>query len=294
LADPLFEAIPVAYRGLFADQHLVDAQQFGKSLVGISKVANSITHEFFFEAVTHDPRSYHIRFFVGPSRENGLLQELFAVLASGQLPVFQPILIQLGKPFIVAAFDAVVKTVLHRKSDASLAIEKIHDLAVRHSEFALQVHQGDMRDKAWLQRMVERLAKENRAPLREVPDPVGRTVRRLQFGGDTDGTTIEEPEAEVLRSREPMTVGNPTEYDVKIVGVFKTNGACRVRLLNDNRIVPGKITDPTLEQPHNVYTTALNTAASLHVVAKPVFRDEKLRRLFISHAEPIGTGRRMR
>jgi len=279
---------------LYADQHLVDAQQLGKSLVGISKVANSIAHEFFFETVTHDPRSYHIRFFAGPSRENGLLQELFAIVASGQLPLFSPVFIQLGKPFVVATFDAVVKKVLNRKSEAAVAVDKIHDLAVRHSEFAAQVHQGHMRDKAWLQRMVERLAKENRAPLREVPEPIGKTVRRIQFGGDKDGTPIEEPEAEVLRSREVMTVGDPKEYDVKIEGVFKTNGSCRIRLLNEDRIVPGKITDPALEQPHNVYTTALDTTAPLHVVAKPVFKDKKLHRLFISHAEIIGPEKRTR
>jgi hypothetical protein len=204
LPDPLFEAIPVAYRGLFADQHLVDAQQFGKSLIGISKVANSISHEFFFGTVTHDPRAYHIRFFVGPARENGLLQELFAVLTSGQLPVFSPILIQLGKPFIITTFNAIIKTILNRKSEAALAIDKIHDLAVRHSEFSAQVHKGHMRDKAWLKRMVETLAKENRAPLREVPDPIGRSVRLMQLGSDAEGTIIDEPAAEVLRAREPM------------------------------------------------------------------------------------------
>jgi hypothetical protein len=288
LPDPLFEAIPVAYRGLFADQHLVDAQQFGKSLIGISKVANSISHEFFFGLVTHDPRAYHIRFFVGPARENGLLQELFAVLTSGQFPAFSPILIQLGKPFIIATFNAIIKTILNRKTEAALAIDKIHDLAVRHSEFAAQVHKGHMRDKAWLKRMVETLAKENRAPLREVPDPIGRTVRLMQIGSDPEGTIIDEPAAEVLRAREPMELGDALEYDVKVEGVFKTNGACRIRLLNEgNRIVSGKITDPALEQPHNVYTAALDAGAALHVVAKPVFKDEKLHRLFISHAEII-------
>ena len=144
-----------------------------------------------------------------------------------------------------------------------------------------------MRDKAWLRRMVEKLVEENRASLREVPDPVGRTVRRMQIGGDQSGTTIEEPEAEVLRSYQPMAVGDTAEYDVKIEGVFKTSGACRIRLLDENRVVPGKITDPALEQPHNVYTRALDTTAPLHVVAKPVFKDQKLRRLFISHAEVI-------
>jgi hypothetical protein len=75
---------------------------------------------------------------------------------------------------------------------------------------------------------------------------------------------------------------------VKVEGVFKTNGACRVRILNeDKRIVSGKITDPALEQPHNVYTAALDAGAALHVLAKPVFKDKKLHRLFISHAELI-------
>jgi hypothetical protein len=84
-----------------------------------------------------------------------------------------------------------------------------------------------------------------------------------------------------------MELGDPIEYGVKIEGVFKTNGACRVRLLNENRIVPGKITDSALEQPHNVYTTALDGGAALHVSAKPVFKNKRLHRLFISHAEPL-------
>jgi hypothetical protein len=278
--------IPIVYRGLFADQHLVDAQQFGKSLIGLIKIANSISHELFFETITHDSRSYQIRFCVGPSRQNGLLQELFAVLVSGQFPAFPPILLQLAKPFIISTFEAIIKTVLNRRSEASLAVDKIHDLAVRYSEFASQVHKGHMRDKAWLKRMVETLAKENRAPLREVPEPVGRTVRSMEVGDDRQ-VLIDEPTAEVLRARDPMELGDPIEYDVKIEGVFKTNGACRVRLLSENRIVPGKITDPALEQPHNIYTTALDAGAALHVIAKPVLKDGKLHRLFISHAEGL-------
>jgi hypothetical protein len=292
MPDQLFPPITIAYRGLFADQHLVDAQQFGKSLIGLSKVANSISHEIFFETITHDPRSYQIRFCVGPSRENGLLQELFAVLVSGQFPAFPPILLQVAKPFIVSTFEAIIKTVLNRKSEASLAVDKIHDLAVRHVEFASQVHKGHMRDKAWLKRMVETLARENRAPLREVPEPIGRTVRVMELGDDRQNQVlIDEPTAEVLRAHEPMELGDPVAYDVKIEGVFKTNGACRVRLLSDNRIVPGKITDPALEQPHNVYTTALDAGAALHVTAKPVLKDGQLHRLFISHAETISPDR---
>jgi hypothetical protein len=292
LPAQLFPPLPIAYRGLLADQHLVDAQQFGKSLIGVSKVANSIAHEFFFETITHDPRSYQIRFCVGPSRENGLLQEVFAVLVSGQFPAFPPMLLQLAKPFIIATFEGIIKTVLNRKSEATLAIEKIHDLAVRNSDFASQVHKGHMRDKTWLKRMVETLAKENRASLRELPEPVGRTVRLMELGDHGKSPVlIDEPIAEVLRAREPLELGDPVEYDVKIEGVFKTNGACRIRLLNEKRIVSGKIADPALEQPHNVYTTALDAGAALHVIAKPVLKNGQLHRLFISHAELISPDR---
>src|SRR5207253_4969167 len=135
-------------------------------------------------------------------------------------------------------------------------------------------------------RMVETLATENRAPLRELPEPIGRTVRLMELGDDRKSPVlIDEPVAEVLRAREPLELGDPVEYDVKIEGVFKTNGACRIRLLNDDRIVSGKITDPALDQPHNIYTTALDAGAALHVTAKPVFKDGQLHRLFISHAE---------
>src|SRR5262245_43367215 len=104
MPEPIFEAIPVSYSGLFADSHLVDAQQFGRSIIGVSKTANSICHLYFFSAVSHDPRSYQIRFYVGPARENGLLQELFAVMNSGQMPMFMPILMRAAKPFIETIF----------------------------------------------------------------------------------------------------------------------------------------------------------------------------------------------
>jgi hypothetical protein len=290
MPEKLFEPLPISYRGLFADSHLVDAQQFGKSLIGTSKVANSICHELFFGAVTHDPRSYHIRFCVGPSRENGLLQELFAVVSSGQLPLFMPILSVVGKEVIQITFKAMVAKILHRKSEQALAIEALHSLAMHHSEFAQQVHRGHMRDKKWLQKTIDALAQENRSPLRELPEPVGKTVRLIQVGDDGKGPTIDEPTAEVLRSRDPLELGDPIELDVKIEGVFKTNGACKVRLLGENKIVTGKITDPSLDKPHNAYTKALDEDAPLHVVAQPTLKNGRVHKLFITSAEAIGTG----
>jgi hypothetical protein len=285
MPEPLFEAIPVTYQGLLADQHLVDAQQFGKSLIGVMKVANSICHELFHEELTHDPRLYKIRFCVGPSKKNGLIQEIFAVVSSGQMPVYSPILITVGRKLVEPIFDAVIEKALGKKKDANNAVDKIHELAMAQNEFSRQVLQGQMRDKAWLQKMITNLYRENRASLRQIPEPVGRTVRLVQIGDAREAAVIDEPAAEVLRSPDQLSLGERVSYEVKIHGVFKTNGACRIEILDQNEIVSGKIADASLELPGNVYTKALNEGATLQVVAQPTMKDGKLHRLFITGAE---------
>jgi hypothetical protein len=124
MAEQIFDPIPISYRGLIADSHLVDAQQFGRSIIGFSKLANSICHELLFDQVTHDPRSYHVRFCVLPSRENGLLQEIVGVLMSG-MPLFPPIAMQIGKVFVEQMIKAMVSSVLHKSSDTSKALDVI-------------------------------------------------------------------------------------------------------------------------------------------------------------------------
>jgi hypothetical protein len=284
MQEPIFDAIPVTYRGLFADQHLVDAQQFGKSLIGVTKLANSICHEIFHEEITHDPRSYQIRFCVGPSKKNGLIQEIFAVVTSGQMPLYTPILMTVGKKLTEFMIDAVIEKALGKKKDANDAVDKIHELAMAHVEFSQQVLKGAMRDKAGLLRIINELHRENRASLRQIPEPVGRTVRLVQIGSSRNATVIDEPAAEVLRSPDQLSLGEPVTYDVKIHGVFKTNGACRIEILDQKKIVSGKIADATLEAPHNVYTKALDEGAILRVVAQPTMKEGKLHRLFITGA----------
>lgn len=278
MSEPVFEPIPVTYVGRFADDHFVDAQQFGKSIVASSRIANSICHLFLFSEITNDTRPYQVRFYVGPSKENGFVQDLFALMNSGQFAAFSPILMHVGRHFIERAFCAIIETVVGKKDKADAAMETIREMANRHTDFAESVHSGHMRDKAWLQEMVESLVLVNRASLREVPEPVGRSVREMRIGHSTDAATIDEPAAEVLRSHQSLTIGDLSTYLVRMEGVFKTNGACRVRLLDSGRIVPGKITDPTLGQPGNVYTVALNDDVPLRIVAKPTLKDGEINR----------------
>ncbi|MGB7101563.1 MAG: hypothetical protein WBD95_22700 [Xanthobacteraceae bacterium] len=285
MPEQIFDPIPITYRGLIADSHLVDAQQFGRSLIGISKLANSVCHELLFDQVTHDPRSYHVRFCVVPSRENGLLQEIVAVVVTG-MPLFSPIAMEIGKVFVEQMIKAMISNVLQKQSDMSKSLDVIAQVAKDHAKLARSAQEGHMADKAWLQDMLQQLVSENRRPLRELPEPIGKSVRTILLGRK-DPIIIDEPSAEVLRSHEPLKLGDGVEYDMSIEGVFKTNGACRVKILKTNKIVAGKIADPALDKPNNVYTKALNEGGMLHVVAKPTLKGGQIHTLFITQASRI-------
>jgi hypothetical protein len=75
MTTPIFKPIPISYTGLYADQHAVDAQQFGRSISSAARIANSLTHFVLYEEIG-SPRRQKVKFFVIPSKKNGLLQEL--------------------------------------------------------------------------------------------------------------------------------------------------------------------------------------------------------------------------
>lgn len=141
MAELLFEPFPIAYRGIIADQHLVDAQQFGRSIIGASKIANSVCHELLFDHVTHDPRKYQVRYCVGPSRENGLLQELVAVLMSG-MPMFSPFVLKLGSVFVQEMTKAMINSVLKKPSEVAKALDVIEKQSEQLSSLAHSMHEG--------------------------------------------------------------------------------------------------------------------------------------------------------
>lgn len=109
-------------------------------------------------------------------------------------------------------------------------------------------------------------------------------MRTISYGEQPQALTIDEPVAVALRSHGEIAVGNSTTYRVKFEGVFKTSGACRVRLMDDDIVVAGKVTDPAVARDENLYTRALADGTELIVMAKPILKDGKITKLFISDA----------
>jgi hypothetical protein len=94
---------------------------------------------------------------------------------------------------------------------------------------------------------------------------------------------IDEPTAQALQAPDELVVGDTQNFSVRLLGVDTVTGACRVEV--GEEILRGKITDPELQVPKNIYTHALDTRQVVTVTAKPVLKEEKISQLFISDAK---------
>lgn len=284
MATPLFRPIPVKYTGLYSDDHLIDLQEFGVSLQGLAKLSNSVVDFYLHGRITKDSRLYQVRLFAAPPEPGCVILDIVALLATGSLPLYAPLLCELASNYIIPFFKAIIAKRLKRPDAMEKALDVIVALSNSHSEFEKIVHEGHMRDKAWLQGQVEILAQRNNTSLREIVRPIGSTARRLEIGklGDDAQASIGEPEAQVLSAREELSVEDAREYRGTFEGVDTTNGTCKFRPVGSDNDIPGKITDPALLMPQNVYTHSLDTKQPVTVQAKAVTKDSGIVRLFIS------------
>lgn len=285
--EPVTKPTIVTYTGLYADDHLVDIQELGRSLTGLGRVANSVTHFWLYGEIVKDSRLFRVKHYAGPPQENGVLYEIAALMAHGQLPIFAPLLCDLAGSILPHLWQAIFANATRRNSEMDKALDIIHDQIVRHDEFARSVHDGHMVDKKWLQEHVNKLTDVNRRPMMEIPAPVGKSCEKETiWAKSASPTEIDEPTAQVLRSKEPLKVGDVTTYEAMFEAVDTTNGSCKLITGDGGRQIKGKITDPILSTPENVYTHALDTKQTVILTGKPVVKDGQIVQVYISDARP--------
>lgn len=106
-----------------------------------------------------------------------------------------------------------------------------------------------------------------------------------QFKDTEVESQILEADAEVIRGDSAMEVGPVETYRVnRVREVNVDTGHCILDVDGVGAGLPGKITDPALEIPNNVYTTALNTQEPCLIEAKAIRRAGQIRRLYVSNA----------
>ena len=290
MPEELIKPVHLKFRGLDADQHVMDGAYLGRSIQGTSRLYTSILLFLFEGQIPKRIVSPNIKIMVGPPQDGSLMYLIYAMMTHGQMALYPQILWELAD----LSLPVFIKAVLARKSGRRDHLDKALDIIAEQSkvqaDFMNKIHDGHMSDKQMMFNVIDRLASSNSNALSEMSQPIGRTAKSLTH---FDGTKvleshIDEPMAEALRSEEELKVGDQVVYRGKIVGVDKTNGACRFEPEGQSKDLRGKITDPSLAATGNIYTHSLDTAAVVEVTAKPVFKEDgEIKTLFISDAKEI-------
>jgi hypothetical protein len=281
-----FQRIPLKYTGLYSDDHIIDLQEFGVSLQGWAKLANSVFNFYLSGEVARNSRLYQVRLFVAPPEPGCVLLDILAIIAAGQLPLYMPLICDLSSNYVIPLIKSIVLNRLGKKDAMEKMVEKIVEMAHDHNEFAREVHNGHMRDKSWLQAHIETLTQLNIPALRQSVDPIGKSCKEIALGPPSPvQTLIGEAEAKVLTTREQLNVDDSREY----VGIFEAvdtiNGNCKFAQVGSDKAMLGRITDPALLMPQNPYTHSLDTKGPVKIHAKAVSKDGVAVKLFISDAE---------
>jgi hypothetical protein len=177
---------------------------------------------------------------------------------------------------------------LGKKDAMERMVEKITEMAKSHQEFARDVHNGHMQDKAWLQGHIDTLTGKNTGALKQIPNPIGSTCKEISLGPVSPSQLlIGEAEAKVLTTKDQLTVDDSKEYSGVFEAVDTTNGNCKFLPVGGDLALVGRITDPALLMPENLYTHSLDTKKPVKVQAKAVSKEGEIVRLFISNGEPM-------
>jgi len=272
------------YDGLAAgSDHMIDMRRLGQALIGLDRV---ITIGWLAVTERRVPRrNERLSFNVvaGEPKANcvSVLANI-ATAAQGTLPFAMP-LIQAAAPDLIWNWVSYVFKMLGgRMKEADPHFERLMELTQ-------SLHQGSLIDREKDRAFFLQVLNLVKAPAGNIIAPVGVSSSSISFVEPASGatTTLAFPEAEAVRSKEPLEVGDMQTMKIRIDGLIKhTRRATVVRPEEPARFLSAEVRDPAFDQTPNVYTDALGADAEITVLATPSYRAGELFRLYIMGLAP--------
>jgi hypothetical protein len=281
------------YDGNDTDRHIIDAQQYARSLAGAGRLYRLVAHYCIYGEVLTPRKRTDLHCYTAPATQ-GSYQSTLVLLAAAasEYPVFS----DLYKPavdWLIAKVMEFIKAHLTGSNREQELVDTIKQQAEGSAELSMVLANGLIRandNLAGLQAnmlaTLPALVGAAKPHFREAITPVGRSCGKLVQFADTDSPLeVSEPEAMAIRSDEDLVVGKPDGFKLsRIHSLNLDNGACRVSIEGMDGVFAGKIDDIALRMPDNPYSSALNSHSGLSVRARPVYRGDELHRLFITEA----------
>jgi hypothetical protein len=267
----------ITFDGLIAGRHVLPMNQLGNSLVGLDKIINS---GLIFLAYGRAPKRGE-RFDLVLNAREPRVGSVEIVAHLQQMPWLLPIV----QEFIVAGGVDMsyrfASYVLTRLGGRPMEAE-------RHLEALVQMNRDHLEargisDEQW-RLMIIQLVDKMIVPARQAVLPIGSGAQTLALGGTgiRDVTLVDEPMASVIRSKENDEVGDMVEMEFRVDGIIHHNRQLKVHDPNDaKRFITAEIRDPVFETVPNAYSEAAANMSTIRVMAKPVFRNGELHRVYV-------------
>ena len=289
----------ITYTGKLADDQIVDSQDLAYSILGAAKISISVIHYFHFGRV---PKGNYAKSYQCVSRppHPGSYEFIQDLIPMASIITENPQRFILGVEFL---FRTIWKFLLNRlikgpNQNTEAIVEEVTEGFKERDETLLEilriltkghdVHNQNLVDllNKVLDRTVPEMAKINKTNAINFVQPIGNSCNIINnhFHGGSN-VTIGAPEAEAIRSKGSDVVGAETEYEcIRITELNLNSGHCILDILGFDEKVTGYISDPALNQPSNIYSTALDEHKPLRLAAKPILREGEVKRLYINKA----------
>jgi hypothetical protein len=295
----------ITYEGKDADKHVLSARQLGESMVGASKLYSDVVHYCMFGTVPRGRYQKLAACYAKPPSE-GCFEYMLFVGSLASDGILLNTIFKEGVGFLVPYVIGSIKKLWSKPTEVENVVNRLADvmqqqLSQGDNSLAMVLANGLTRanenlsianDKqsaliSQLMTTLPELAASTRGHARGVVSPVGSTCGTVtQFAHTDQAVVIDESEAEVIRGGDELEVDDMQEFKCRrMVEVNVKNGHCILEIEGFAKLVPGKIGDPAIGAPNNIYTQALNSQTSLTISAKAVKRNGVIQRLHISDAK---------
>lgn len=284
------------YDGMDTENHIIEAQQYGQSIIGASKLYNSVAHycvsgnvpkgnyrkEFTCYATIPTPGSWDVILFVSSV---AIEYQLF------------PKLVNYSLSFFIFKVVRVLKMMLTGEAENDKTVEILVDMlkenAEKDAEFKTQLLDGFLGNSKSMgnlhAKLIETLPELVNSAERHTKDlvaPIGKSCKTLTSLHSTPHSfMIDEADADVIRSPQNLEVKDMAEFKCEMIRELNLNtGHCQLVVEGIDGMVKGKISDPVIEKSSNIYSQSLDTQKPFYFKAKPIEKNGEIVKLHISDA----------
>ena len=286
----------VTYDGNDAEQNVINAQSLGESIIGASKLYTAVTHFCVFGNIPRGNYKKEFNCYATPPVKGSYEYQMLLAAISNEWALHGDIYKEGLKYLFPRIIDAIKKIWLKPSETVKVTemlIDFINEQAKRDDSLKTLLVNGLIRSNDNLASLhgklidaMPQISESTRSNGRMLVTPVGNSCTSLsQFSKTGDEITISEPEAEVIRGGNEMEIEEMQNFKCKrIREVNELNGHCILEVEGFDEFIVGKINDPALQMPNNVYTKSLDNHTAFTISAKPVKRNGVVQKLYISDA----------